>query len=164
MQRLMPAAFVLFLAVPAVADEGWLGTHRPALSMSFTAGLTEEHNSFGAAVGTHVGLARFGPVRFPVLGASIGFAALCDPNGASVVPGTNDPCGNRTAGLIQVAGGAEFTFDRLFRSGGYTGPDYIIRELSLAVTPTYVVAGPLRGNWGVNIGIAIRWNDPFGDR
>lgn len=164
MRRLIPAAFMLFLAVPAAADEGWLGTFRPAFNMSFTGGLTEEHNSFGATVGAHVGLARFGRVRFPIVGADIGFAAICDPDAYTVVPGAQDPCGNRTAGLVQLTGGIELTFDRLFRSGGYTGPDYLIRETSLVVAPTYVVAGPLRGNWGLNIGIAIRWHDPFGDR
>ena len=151
---LMAILSILVAASVHAGEPGRIGTFRPAAAISFTAGLSDVHNSYGLALGGHMSLAKFGFVRFPVVGADVGFAYICDPSADTVVGGAHDPCGNRHAGLLQVRGGAEFIVNR---SAANNGRGMSFEETSLLITPTYVVAGPLRGNWGLSFGISRRW-------
>lgn len=134
-------------AVSAEADENRRpGRFMPAVSASFTGGLTDLHNSIGMTVGTHVAPLRLGILRFPVLGVDAGFAYVCDRDGIPKIAGTPDPCAGRgMAGLVQLNAGFELVLDR---DDG---------ELSLVVSRGHVVAGPFKNEHGLNIGISKRW-------
>lgn len=160
MQKTVLAALAAMTlgAVPVQAADGKsMGTFRPAWSLNFTGGVTDKHNSIGLTLGGHVPLARFGNLRFPTVGADVGAAYVCDPDGRDLVQGLHDPCAGRgMAGLVQLTGGAELVLGRE-RVYDNSGREHTAEETSLVLAATHVVAGPFRGSWGLNIGIAKRW-------
>jgi hypothetical protein len=129
---------------------------RPAVNVNFTSGTTEKHNSVGLTLGGHTALFRLGRLRFPMVGVDMGFASKCDPEFTGNPSDWMDD-GCRMVGLVQLAGGAEFTISRFFRDSGWRGPQ-IAQEMSLYVAITYPIVGQLKGERGMNFGFAIRWN------
>ncbi|HXV26428.1 MAG TPA: hypothetical protein VD862_00130 [Candidatus Paceibacterota bacterium] len=147
------AGLVMLTAVSAHADDGKLGKLRPSLDAAFTAGVTDEHNSIGLALGTHIALAELGRFRL-IAGGDVGFTSVCRADGRSLVPGANDPCGDHMNGFAQIKGGLEVLF-----GGQRDHANRVISDIGFHITPTYLVAGPFRGNAGLNFGIGIRWRN-----
>lgn len=154
--KLLTAILAVFIAAPAMADNDEnIGRLRPSLDVAFTAGLTDEHNSVGLAVGSSIALAQFGRIQFPLVGADAGFTSVCRADGRSVVPGANDPCGDHMNGFVQLKGGLGIMFGTQRDS-----TNRVFNDLTFYVTPTYLVAGPFRGNAGLNFGIRVRGRRP----
>jgi len=152
-KMLVAAIAVLTIAVPVSAgDNDWVGNLRPAYGASFNGGLTEFNNSIGMSVGSNVSLFRFGPVRFPTVGAELGGLYKCPANGITGPAGPDGEC--RMTGAVLVSGGADFVIGRERASDGV-----VTGEKAISVALTRVVVGPLRDSWGVRVGMAFRFRN-----
>jgi hypothetical protein len=135
------------------SDANWLGLHRPGFSLTFNAGLDADskyNSGFGLMGGTHIALARVGPLRFPTVGAGIGVLDHCPLDAPQSPAGPDGNCVATFAG--QLTTGFDLVLSRARNSKGR-----VWQELALTGGVTRVVIGKLSGTWGVQVGVTYRW-------
>lgn len=156
-KMIVTAILAVVAAVPVAAQETsdahWLGTFHPGFSLSFNAGLDADskyNSGFGLMGGTHIALLRFGPLRFPTVGAGVGILDYCPLNAPRSPAGPDGNCVATGAG--QLTTGFDLVLDRARNHNGR-----VWQELALTGGLTRVVVGKLSGTWGVQLGMTYRW-------
>lgn len=155
--NVLTALLVMLVAVPVSAQEtsdaDWIGTHTPGFSLTFNAGTNADskyNSGFGLMGGTHIALARMGPLRFPTVGAGVGILDYCPLDAPRSPAGPDGNCVATFAG--QLSTGFDLVLGRARNGNGR-----VWQEFALTGGLTRVVVGRLRGEWGVQLGISYRW-------
>jgi hypothetical protein len=155
--KVLAAVLAVLVSGPVLAgersDADWIGAHKPGFTLTFNAGTNadSEYNSgFGIMGGSHIALARLGPLRFPTVGAGVGILDYCPLDAPRSPAGPDGNCVATFAG--QLTTGFDLVLDRARNHDGR-----VWQEIALTGGLTRVVVGRLSGNWGVQLGISYRW-------